>query len=123
VNEPKDWCKSTDDGLPEPDLIIYMDIKPQVAVNRKGYGEERYEKVDTFTEIMLLFLLNEYQNLLLTIILNNAVLLWGDGMVSELSSTDQEIKDTMDDLPFTVSNKYYHQLVLHWLKTDSIMQQ
>jgi len=38
-----DWCKSPDRGLPRPDAIIYLDIKPEVAKRRGDYGAERYE--------------------------------------------------------------------------------
>ena len=31
-------------GLPAPDLVLYLDITPEVRAQRGGYGEERYEK-------------------------------------------------------------------------------
>ncbi|CAI5971719.1 unnamed protein product [Closterium sp. NIES-65] len=40
------WCKSTEVGLPAPDVVIYLDIDPQHAAERGGYGGERYEKVE-----------------------------------------------------------------------------
>ncbi|CAI5479024.1 unnamed protein product [Closterium sp. Yama58-4] len=40
------WCKSTEVGLPAPDAVIYLDIDPQRAAERGGYGGERYEKVE-----------------------------------------------------------------------------
>jgi len=41
-----EWCKSPDIGLPAPDLILFLDITPEKAKERGGYGEERYEKED-----------------------------------------------------------------------------
>ncbi|BFZ54592.1 Thymidylate kinase [Savitreella phatthalungensis] len=38
------WCRSCDQGLPRPDLIIFLDIDTDSAARRGGYGEERYEK-------------------------------------------------------------------------------
>ena len=38
------WCISPDIGLPEPDLVLFLDVSPAVARSRGGYGEERYEK-------------------------------------------------------------------------------
>mmetsp|Transcript_3429 Transcript_3429/g.4355 ORF Transcript_3429/g.4355 Transcript_3429/m.4355 type:complete len:208 (+) Transcript_3429:80-703(+) len=39
-----EWCKAPDAGLPEPDLIIYLEFThPQDAEKRGGYGDERYE--------------------------------------------------------------------------------
>lgn len=31
-------------GLPAPDVVIYLSVTPEVAEQRGGYGEERYEK-------------------------------------------------------------------------------
>lgn len=42
---PMDWCRGCDVGLPEPDLVIFLDMDPEVAATRSAYGEERYEKV------------------------------------------------------------------------------
>ncbi|KAF7983659.1 hypothetical protein HWV62_19545 [Athelia sp. TMB] len=39
-----EWCRSPDIGLPAPDLTIFLDVDPEVARTRGGYGEERYEK-------------------------------------------------------------------------------
>ena len=41
---PFEWCKSPDIGLPAPDLVIFFDITPEIAKDRGGYGQERYEK-------------------------------------------------------------------------------
>lgn len=41
-----DWCKGPDHGLPEPDLILFIDLPSEVAQSRSGYGEERYEKIE-----------------------------------------------------------------------------
>jgi dTMP kinase len=38
------WCKSSDVGLPAPDLVIYLDMEISQTMERGGYGEERYEK-------------------------------------------------------------------------------
>jgi aspartyl-tRNA synthetase len=39
-----EWCRNPDRGLPQPDLVLYMKVSPDVARQRGGYGEERYEK-------------------------------------------------------------------------------
>lgn len=43
---PFEWCRSPDVGLPAPDLVLFLDITPEKAKERGGYGEERYEKED-----------------------------------------------------------------------------
>lgn len=39
-----DWCMAPDRGLPEPDLVIFLDVSASVAEKRGGYGAERYER-------------------------------------------------------------------------------
>jgi dTMP kinase len=41
---PFEWCRAPDIGLPSPDLVLFLDIAPDQARQRGGYGEERYEK-------------------------------------------------------------------------------
>ncbi|KXN81244.1 Thymidylate kinase [Leucoagaricus sp. SymC.cos] len=43
-NDALPWCRSPDISLPAPDLTIFLDITPEQAKLRGGYGEERYEK-------------------------------------------------------------------------------
>ncbi|ESK89941.1 thymidylate kinase [Moniliophthora roreri MCA 2997] len=39
-----EWCRAPDVSLPSPDLTLFLDISPEKAQERGGYGEERYEK-------------------------------------------------------------------------------
>ncbi|KIK49006.1 hypothetical protein CY34DRAFT_797378 [Suillus luteus UH-Slu-Lm8-n1] len=39
-----EWCRAPEIGLPAPDLTLFLDISPEVATTRGGYGQERYEK-------------------------------------------------------------------------------
>merc|ERR1712141_47793 len=39
-----EWCKQPERGLPKPDLVCFLDVSPDEAAKRGGYGEERYEK-------------------------------------------------------------------------------
>jgi len=39
-----EWCRSPEIGLPAPDLTVFLDIDPEKARERGGYGDERYEK-------------------------------------------------------------------------------
>eukprot|EP00922_Rhytidocystis_sp_ex-Travisia-forbesii_P057754 GHVS01085471.1.p1 GENE.GHVS01085471.1~~GHVS01085471.1.p1 ORF type:complete len:109 (+),score=12.28 GHVS01085471.1:86-412(+) len=41
----RSWCVSADTGLVAPDVVIYLDLPPQKALERSEYGEEIYEKV------------------------------------------------------------------------------
>ncbi|KAG1877262.1 P-loop containing nucleoside triphosphate hydrolase protein [Suillus subluteus] len=41
---PYEWCRAPEVGLPAPDLTLFLDISPEVAATRGGYGLERYEK-------------------------------------------------------------------------------
>ncbi|KAG1817211.1 thymidylate kinase-domain-containing protein [Suillus subaureus] len=39
-----EWCRAPEVGLPAPDLTLFLNISPDVAAARGGYGLERYEK-------------------------------------------------------------------------------
>ncbi|GKY91482.1 hypothetical protein MPSEU_000120500 [Mayamaea pseudoterrestris] len=41
-----EWCMAPDKGLPAPDCVIFLDISPEQAAERGGYGNERYEQRD-----------------------------------------------------------------------------
>ena len=41
-----EWCKQPDVGIPEPDLVIFFDANVETHLSRRGFGEERYEKVE-----------------------------------------------------------------------------
>lgn len=51
-----EWCKAPDKGLPDPDLVLFLDLPIEVASQRFGYGEERYEEVDFQTKVRSVFL-------------------------------------------------------------------
>lgn len=38
------WCCSCDAGLPQPDLVLYLHLNTDQAMERGGFGQERYEK-------------------------------------------------------------------------------
>lgn len=38
-------CKDPDRGLPEPDIIFYMDIDPSRVMKRTGFGEELHDSL------------------------------------------------------------------------------
>jgi dTMP kinase len=40
------WCESADAGLPEPDIILYLDAPPSTLQTRPGYGGERFERTE-----------------------------------------------------------------------------
>ena len=42
-------------GLPKPDLIIFLDIDLQTAMDRGGFGKERYEKEQVQQRVRQLF--------------------------------------------------------------------
>lgn len=53
-----DWCKGPETGLPEPDLVIFLEIDPKQLSNRRGFGDEIYEKLDFQVKVR-----NVYQQL------------------------------------------------------------
>ena len=41
-----EWCKQPDVGLPQPDLVCFLDVSEEVAQQRADFGGERYEVTD-----------------------------------------------------------------------------
>jgi len=52
---PLAWCRAPDVGLPAPDLTLFLDLAPEAAASRGGYGEERYEKEALQARVRTLF--------------------------------------------------------------------
>ncbi|TFY80580.1 hypothetical protein EWM64_g3427 [Hericium alpestre] len=50
-----EWCRAPDVSLPAPDLTLFLDITPEKAKERGGYGEERYEKEETQRRVRQVF--------------------------------------------------------------------
>jgi len=46
-----EWARNPDVSLPRPDVVVFLDLHPDDAVKRGGYGNEAYEKRD-FQEIV-----------------------------------------------------------------------
>ncbi|KAG0450528.1 hypothetical protein HPP92_026662 [Vanilla planifolia] len=40
------WCKAPENGLIAPDLVVFLEISPEEASRRGGYGTERYEQLE-----------------------------------------------------------------------------
>lgn len=38
-----EWARAPEVGLPRPDLCLFLDIAPEAASARGGFGDERYE--------------------------------------------------------------------------------
>ncbi|KAH7042723.1 thymidylate kinase-domain-containing protein [Macrophomina phaseolina] len=38
-----EWARHPEVGLPRPDLVIFLDISPEKAAQRGGFGSEKYE--------------------------------------------------------------------------------
>ena len=53
-----EWAKSPDVGLPRPDLVVFLDLEPEEAERRGGWGEEKYEKQEMQLRVRKLFLVS-----------------------------------------------------------------
>ena len=38
------WARHPDVGLPRPDVCLFLELSPEEAAERGGFGEEKYEK-------------------------------------------------------------------------------
>lgn len=51
------WAREPEVGLPKPDLTLFLDIAPEIAAKRGGFGEERYENEQMQRRVRQLFYL------------------------------------------------------------------
>jgi dTMP kinase len=49
------WCKNPDEGLPAPDLVIFMDLDIEESKKRGDFGAERYEKEEFQKKVRTIF--------------------------------------------------------------------
>lgn len=46
-----EWCREVENGLPKPDLVIYLELAKESQYKRPGFGDERFE-VGEFQELI-----------------------------------------------------------------------
>ena len=49
------WARQCDEGLPRPDLVLFLNLDLKEAERRGGYGEEKYEKREMQERVKELF--------------------------------------------------------------------
>lgn len=52
---PLAWARRPEVGLPRPDLVLFLDLSPEAARARGGWGEERYEQAEMQERVKGLF--------------------------------------------------------------------
>jgi dTMP kinase len=50
------WARQSDVGLPRPDKVVFLDLEPEQAEKRGGFGDEKYEKREMQKEVRWEFL-------------------------------------------------------------------
>ena len=50
-----EWARAPEVGLPRPDLCLFLDIAPEAAAARGGFGDERYERGELQNKVRGLF--------------------------------------------------------------------
>ncbi|KAK7545094.1 thymidylate kinase-domain-containing protein [Phyllosticta citribraziliensis] len=49
------WARQPEEGLPRPDVVVFLDISPEAAAKRGGYGAEKYENAKMQERVRQLF--------------------------------------------------------------------
>jgi len=49
------WARHPDVGLPRPDLCVFLDVSPETAAARGGFGGEKYEQTEFQARVRELF--------------------------------------------------------------------
>lgn len=50
-----EWARQPEVGLPKPDLCLFLNISPEAAAERGGFGSEKYETSDMQKRVRTLF--------------------------------------------------------------------
>lgn len=50
-----EWARHPDVGLPRPDLCVFLDVSPETAAARGGFGGEKYEQTEFQARVRELF--------------------------------------------------------------------
>jgi dTMP kinase len=50
-----EWARAPEVGLPRPDLCLFLDLDPEAAAARGGFGIERYERGELQEKVRELF--------------------------------------------------------------------
>jgi dTMP kinase len=80
-----DWAKAPDVGLPKPDAVVFLDLEPEEAEKRGGYGDEKYEKKDMQQRVRELFL--TFKSELMVVNAGESVEMVGDRIVEKIEET------------------------------------
>ena len=49
------WARRPDEGLPKPDICVFLTISLEEAAKRGGFGRERYENIEMQDRVRQLF--------------------------------------------------------------------
>jgi dTMP kinase len=55
-----EWARKPDEGLPKPDVVVFLDLDPEEAEKRGGFGDEKYENRAVQERVRQLFLSLRY---------------------------------------------------------------
>ena len=50
------WARQPEEGLPRPDLCLFLDISPEEVAERASFGNERYEETEMQKRVRQLYL-------------------------------------------------------------------
>ena len=91
-NMSLNWCKTSESGLPKPDLVLFLNLSVEEAQKRGNYGDERYEKLEFQKKVK-----NAFDILIRNESLNNKYTKWNViNANNEIDSIHKEIVKVVD---------------------------
>ena len=85
-----EWARQPEIGLPRPDVCLFLDITPEAAVKRKGYGGEKYETDVMQTKVRELF--------------HELIRLHPDGRDMKVIDAGRELEEVERDITMTIQS-------------------
>lgn len=102
------WARGPDVGLPRPDICVFLDIEPEIAEKRGGFGEERYEASEMQKRVRAGFwaLMKKEDGADITVV----------DAGRELDEVEREIWDAIQPSLLTVGHSGPLRTVIPWYK-------
>ena len=92
-NMSLNWCKTSESGLPKPDLVLFLNLSVEEAQKRGNYGDERYEKLEFQKKVK-----NAFDILIRNESLNNKYTKWNViNANNEIDNIHKEIVKVVDE--------------------------
>jgi len=92
------WCCGPENGLPKPDLVMFLKISTEEMAKRAGFGDERYENIEFQTKVDQNYEKFKNDNFIQMDAAQDASVLTNDLLVQVLKTIDNVKNQKLEEL-------------------------